>query len=403
MVIRIMIAVILLAILFAIALYIDYILGRKSHLKSVRRATPSSSESNMTIFADGPSLFTELFAELKQAKSHIHVLFYIVKDDGIGQDFLTILKEKASEGVEVRLLLDWAGSLPIILNKKLKKDLKSHGIELAFANSPTFPFLFYNVQARNHRKISVIDGKFGYIGGFNVGGEYINLDPKLSPWRDYHLKLSGEGAIDLQKVFLSDWKKAAKIDLLHDVSYFPHAEKGMIKHRIIPTDAAFLEEHYSQLIKDASQTIDIGTPYFIPGKKLLNNLLSAIGRGVKVTILIPYTSDHILVKEASYPYLRKLIQAGAEVYEYKYGFYHAKTMIVDNVAVIGTANFDKRSFFLNYEINCYIYDESFHAQLNEIYKKDVSKATLISLQDITGFRPIRKGKELAARSLSLFL
>ncbi len=395
--------ILLVAFIFIFLLYVDYVFGRKSHLKSVSKTNPSHSFSTLSIFADGPSLFDDYFAELKQAKSHIHILFYIVKDEGIGQDFLTILKEKAREGVEVRLLLDWAGSLPIILNNKLKKDLKSHGIELAFANSPTFPFLFYNVQARNHRKISVIDGKFGYIGGFNVGPEYINLDPKLTPWRDYHLKVTEEGVIDLQKSFLTDWNHAAKVNLLQNEAYFPAVSKGLIQHQFITTDAAFLEEKYSELIKNAKHSIEIGTPYFIPGPCLLNDLLDAIHRGVSVTILIPYTTDHLLVKEASYPYLRKLIKAGAEVYEYKNGFYHAKTMIADDIAVIGTANFDKRSFYLNYEINCYIMDASFRAQVREIFKKDMSKSERVALKDISGFNLIRQGKEILARSLSLFL
>lgn len=396
--------ILLIAIVFIFLLWVDYALGRKKHLKTVSRMNPSPAFANFVLFADGPSLFDDYFTELKKAKHHIHILFYIVKDEGIGQEFLTILKQKANEGVEVRLLLDWAGSLPIILNFKLKKELRSHGIQLAFAHTPTFPFLFYNVQARNHRKISVIDGKVGYLGGFNVGPEYINLDRKLTPWRDYHLKVNGEGAHTLQSVFLQDWADASNQLISKTEKYFPKdITKGSVEHQFKVNDGAFLKEEYIALIENAEQFIEIGTPYFIPDVEVMQHLLSALTRGVKVTIMIPYTSDHFLVKEASHRYLRPLLKAGAEVYEYKKGFYHAKAMIVDEVAVVGTANFDKRSFFLNDEINCYSEDLHFHKELSEVFHKDLANAEKLQYQDISGFNLKRQGKELLARCVDLFL
>jgi cardiolipin synthase A/B len=391
MTILLTIAVILL--LIALWLSLDFTLGRKIQLKGLKQLSPPFRASNIDIFTKGPELFADFFSELKKATHHIHILFYIVKDDAISKEFLSILKEKADEGIEIRLLLDRMGSFPI--KKKMIESLKSHGIHFSFAHIPKLPCLFYTFQARNHRKITIIDGKIGFIGGFNIGKEYIDLDPKLSPWRDYHLKLTGEGVADLQKEFLIDWNKETNTNLLESKMYFPALETGRIHHKIIPTKGAFLEDTFSALINQAKTSILIGTPYFIPSKRLLNDLHSALIKGVSLTILVPKVSDHILVKEASYPYLRKLIENGAVVYEYQNGFYHAKTMIIDDeICDIGTANFDRRSLFINYEINCYIYDQPFIKKVLDVIKKDIEDSKQLSLTELNRRRNF---KEYAAR------
>ena len=150
----------------------------------------------------------DYFQQLQQAKAHIHVLFYILKNDQISQEFFTILKKKAQEGVKVRLLLDQLGSHKV--SKKVVAVLKDAGVEFAYSNRIRFPYLFYSSQVRNHRKISIIDGTIAYLGGFNIAKEYIDQDPKLSPWRDYHLKIAGESVPFIQRVFLTDWKEYAR-------------------------------------------------------------------------------------------------------------------------------------------------------------------------------------------------
>lgn len=391
------------AILFiGIYLFLDYKIGRKKHLASISRKNYEVRESNFEIMTRGTELFEELFSDIKKAKKHIHILFYIVKDDKVSKEFLNLLKQQAKNGVEVRLLLDWAGSFKV--PKKIINDLKQAGVKFAFCHVPKPPFFFYSSQVRNHRKITVIDGRVGYIGGYNVGKEYIGKDPQLSPWRDYHLKVTGEGVHDLQREFLYDWLEAAKTNLLHNEIYFPELEKGNSRHQIIPSEGFYLEETFSNLIQQANHSITIGSPYFIPSTRILNQLLDALHRGVELKILVPHISDHALVQEASYRYLRKLIEKGAHVHQYLNGFYHAKVLVIDDkVCDIGTANFDKRSFFLNHEINCYIYDKQVIKQMIDVLKKDFKDAKKVTLQDLNKPNFFRSVKEAIAMPISHFL
>lgn len=392
----------ILLLLLALWLIIDFTLGRMQHKKHLERKSYPIRESSITLFTSGPELFEDYFAQLKQAKSHIHVLFYILKNDAISIDFLSLLKEKAKEGLEVRLMLDWVGSFKS--RRQIKKYLQNSGVALAFSKTPRFPFFFYSLQTRNHRKITVIDGKVGYLGGFNVGKEYINLDKKLSPWRDYHLKIQGEGVQDLQDVFLEDWQLAAKIRLQYREPYFPALEKGPYRHQFMPSDGVYLDQTFSKLIRQAKKSILIGTPYFIPGW-VIADLQAALKRGVRLEILVPGMADHPLVKEASYPYFRTLIPLGATVLQYQKGFYHAKILMIDDqVCDIGTANFDKRSFYLNQEINCLIYDQNYiKDDVLKILKYDQSHAKQVKLNDIHSLGPWAVCKEYTARALSLFL
>ncbi|WP_415802569.1 cardiolipin synthase [Cytobacillus oceanisediminis] len=395
------IIMVILLVLF-LWMYIDFTLGRKNHLKKLERTNCPIRQSDMEMFTDGPALFKDLFSEIRNAQKHIHILFYILKDDKISQEFLAILKGKAKEGVEVRLLLDWVGSFPV--KRKTVKDLKSSGIKFSFAHVPKPPFLFYSFQARNHKKITVIDGKIGFSGGFNIGKEYINKDPKLTPWRDYHLKFQGEGVHDLQREFLVDWYKATKTDLLADSIYFPELHTGKYKHQLAAYKGAFMEESFSSIIRNAKKSITIGTPYFIPSKRLFQDLSHALKRGITVKILVPCMTDHVLVKEASYHYLRKLLKQGAYVYEYLNGFYHAKAIIIDDeTSDVGTANFDKRSLFLNYEINCFIYDKEFIQKVQAVLDKDIQNAKRLTLKELNRPDPFRTFKEMLARTVASFL
>ena len=394
---------ILLLIIIGLALWVtvDFLLGRRQHLIKAKKCTFPDRKSNLEIFAKGPELFDDLFSEIKKAKEHIHVLFYIVQDDKISHEFVSLLKEKAREGVEVRLLVDWVGSN---LKRKSIKSLKAAGVEFAYSHTPRFPFFFYSSQVRNHRKISVIDGHIGYLGGFNIGEEYNDNEPKLSPWRDYHLKLRGEGVKDLQEEFLHDWQCAKKVNLLHNKAYFPELQTGTIRHQLVPTEGDSLQDLIVTLISDAKQSLVIGSPYFIPSKKVFEHLREAAKRGVSVTVLVPYKSDHILVKEASFRYLRALLQDGAEVFQYSKGFYHAKVMIIDdNICDIGTANFDKRSMFLNHEINCLIYDPSFIKKVKHILTEDFLNSHKATLADFSRVNLLMSMKETAARTISFFL
>ncbi|PLR79780.1 cardiolipin synthase [Bacillus canaveralius] len=389
-------------LLLAIWISLDFQFGRKAQLARITRINYPIRESNLQIFTTGPELFSDYFSLLKNANHHIHILFYIVKVDLISKEFFAILKSKAQSGVEVRLLLDWMGCRNI--SRRVIEDLKRANIKFAFCHIPRLPFLFYSSQVRNHRKMTIIDGKTGYMGGFNIGKEYIDQDPKLKPWRDYHLKISGEGAADLQREFLKDWRMATKTNLLNNSIYFPELEKGNSRHQVLPSEGFYLEETFSTLIRKAESTIIIGTPYFIPSKRIFADLLKALKRGVRLKVLVPHMTDHLFVKEASFRYLRRLIQEGAEVYDYMKGFYHAKVIVIDDkICDIGTANFDKRSIFLNHEINCFIFDRAFIERVRNILEIDLLNSKQITLSELNKPNLLRSIKEQAAKAISFFL
>jgi cardiolipin synthase A/B len=371
-------------------------------MKSAPRSFPCRYGA-VRIFTKGGELFTDYFEELKRAKDYIHVIFYILKEDALSKEFLEILIDKARSGVEVRLLVDWAGGRA--LKKNTISLLKKEGIQFAFTHKPSLPYLFFTLQSRNHRKITIIDGKLGYLGGYNVGNEYIGGKPKLSPWRDYHLKLFGESIQDLQQVFIADWKHATGEDLGNVPLYKKKNGKGPALYQVVPTTAGTtLEDMYLELFGKARERIIIGTPYFIPSKKLFHSLQNCLERGVSLSIIVPGHSDHPLVKEAAYPYFRVLIRKGARVYQYMNGFYHAKTLLIDrSVCDIGTANFDKRSLFLNSEINCYMYSQEQILEAESIIEADIASSRKLELAWLEKRDLGRSVKELAARVISSFL
>ncbi|MBJ8006757.1 cardiolipin synthase [Bacillus cereus] len=386
----------------ALWITIDLSYGRILHLKRVRSRSFSLRQSDFRLYTYGNDLYDALFTDIKQAKHHVHVLFFIVKNDDISRKFLKLLIDKAQEGIEVRLLLDRFGSH--YLSKEAVYSLQKHGVSFSFCHKVKFPFLFFSANQRNHRKITVIDGKIGYIGGFNIGEEYLGHNQKLGLWRDYHLRLTGEGIQDLQKQFLHDWFDDTNQNLLDSSLYFPEQQPGAILHRFIPTDGAYLQNTFLHLIESAEKELFIGTPYFIPGKKIMNALLKARKRGVQITILVPQKADHALVREAKFPYCRKLIQAGCNIYAFQQGFFHAKIIIVDDhICDIGTANFDMRSLYSNHEINCLLYDKHFIQEVKCKFEEDLGRSSLLSFEDVSPLSIIDRGKEWIGTILAFFL
>lgn len=373
-------------------LRIDFKLGVKNHLKHVEKREFPLRHSDIDVFINGRELFTDYFSVLEAAEKHIHILFYIIKDDQISHDFFRILKRKAAQGVEVRLLVDWVGGLRMA--KKDIKSLRNSGVQFSYCRKPRLPYLFYTLNTRNHRKVSVIDGKIGYVGGFNIGKEYLGHNPNFGNWRDYHLKMAGEGVKDLQQQFLLDWQEATGQSILTRQDFFPPLKKGSLKHKLIPTDGGYLKQIILNVIHSAQDEIIIGSPYFIPGTDITNTLIEARERGVKVKILVPMKADHPFVKEAAHPYFKPLLKAGCDVYLFYYGFYHAKVIVVDgNFCDIGTANFDKRSLHLNHEINCFIYDEDFSKKVRAQMCSDMEKSEPLSLETLQKRSILEKSKD----------
>ncbi|MFS0783895.1 cardiolipin synthase [Bacillus sp. 1P06AnD] len=387
--------------LFALFWY-DYHAGQKKKDMQVQKKEGKVVDGSLSVFTSGPELFDVMFNDIRQAKKYVHVLFYIVGKDSFSQRYIDLLKKKAEEGVEVILMLDRLGSYSF--KESSIEALKASGVKFSFSRKPSFPYLFHSIQVRNHRKLTIIDGKTGYLGGFNIGMEYIDKDPKLSPWRDYHLRLQGEGVHGLELQFLDDWERASGEHIQYTQWYKDPNPKGTQKHRLFPTDGKFLEEEYIRLIKSAKKAIVIGTPYFIPTQAVLDQLGYALHDGVNLTILVPEKSDHLFVKEASYPALRYLLPLGAKVLQFQKGFFHGKYMVIDDqLAIVGTANFDKRSFFLNDEINCYVYDKLFIEQLNGLIKEDIGNSTVLTKEELSTNGLWSKLKEKIGCLLSPFL
>ncbi|UOY91256.1 cardiolipin synthase [Ectobacillus sp. JY-23] len=394
--------IILFLVLVIAWIMLDLKLGRRAQVRRAKSRSFPYRYSDFELYTYGQTLYDQLFLDIRQAQQHVHILFFIVNNDDVSQKFLRMLKEKAEEGVEVRLLLDRIGSHH--LSKESIQALRASGVHFSFCHNPRFPYLLYSINQRNHRKITIIDGSIGYIGGFNIGEEYLGHDPKLGKWRDYHLRVVGEGVQDLQMQFLHDWRDETRENLTKEDKYFPPLQKGKTKHQFIPTDGTYLQHTFLELIQEAQQDLYIGTPYFIPGRKLLRELIAAAKRGVRVAILVPERADHPLVKEAKLPYFRKLLRAGCVIYEFTDGFFHAKIVTVDGrICDIGTANFDLRSLYMNHEINCIMYDSPFLETVKKEVDQDLENSRILSLTDISNPTFSQRCKEWFASIIAFFL
>lgn len=391
--------IVALFILFLIIVWIrtDIVYGRKKLYHRIGNQEQKRRLSDVELLPLGDVFFHRLLHDLRQAEHHIHILFYIFRDDYIGKKVIDILEDKAKQGIKVRLLVDRIGA---DVSRKSRKRLKNAGVLFAYSHIPSFPFFFTTLNRRNHRKIVVIDGKVGYVGGYNIGDEYLGRKVKFGLWRDFHLRIEKDGVQDLQAQFLNDWSRA-KQTVNPDSSYFPPLLKGNTPIIIRPTDGFLLEETFQQLIQKAKKEILLGTPYYVPSKGIQKELIEAAKRGVDVKVVVPKTYDHPLVKYAAFPYFHALLEAGIEIYQYYRGFYHTKALIIDNECCdIGTANFDKRSLYFNSEINCLIFDPSFTSIVKKELTHDIAISERLTLESMEKRSPFHKGKEKIATLVS---
>lgn len=367
-----------------------------------------SDDNEITVFTDGNEKFDALIEDMKQAKKYIHVQYYIIRNDVLFQRIKDVLIQKVKEGVEVRILFDGMGGRTV--RQKCWDELKKQGIKIAEFFPALFGPLHLRINYRNHRKIVVIDGDIAYLGGFNIGKEYIGLDKKFGYWRDTHLRLRGTSVLSLQIRFVLDWNYAARENLFKEEKYFnlPAERMGNSEVQIVSSgpDSTLqnIRNNYLRLICKAEESIYIQTPYFIPDEAIFNALLVAIYSGVEVNIMIPCKPDHPFVYWATYSYIGDLVMAGANCYTYDNGFLHVKGMIVDGKTFCyGTANMDIRSFRLNFEVNAMVYSEEDAIKMEEIFKEDLKKCTQIT-KDAYVRRSMRiRFKEQISRLLSPLL
>ena len=335
-----------------------------------------SQDNEVEVLFDGQEKFDKLMQDMRRAKDHIHLIYYIVRNDELGRQLADVMIKKANEGVIVRFLYDAMGSRS--LGKKYVNRLRKAGVEVeAFFPAKLFNF---KINYRNHRKLAIIDGKIGYIGGFNIGDEYLGKDKKFGYWRDTHLRVRGSAVENMQNRFILDWNQAANHDILYEDRYYQSEVSGNAGMQIVSSgpdqDMEQIKNAYIKMITEAKDYIYIQTPYFIPDESLRDALKIAALSGVDVKVMIPNKPDHPFVYWATLSYSGELLRAGGEIYIYQNGFLHAKTIIVDgNIATVGTANIDVRSFRLNFEVNALIYDKEITAELEQAFNDDIQLST----------------------------
>ena len=366
-----------------------------------------TADNDVDIYPESNMFFNSLLEELKKAEEYINIQFYIFKDDRIGKEIIEILKEKAQAGVEVRLLYDAVGGRN--LSKKAVKEMKEAGVQVANFFPSFLNIINFNINFRNHRKIVVIDGKVGFVGGFNVGDEYLGRDPKFGEWRDTHIKLTGSCVIDLSMRFLLDWRYTTKenLDLAKYFTKKREKSTGNVGIQIVSSgpDITELDEikyGYMKMIQKARDYVYIQSPYLILDKTLMETLKVACLSGVDVRIMIPSKPDHPFVYWASYSYAGELLDYGAKIYTYgEDAFLHAKTIVYDDsVTSIGTANMDIRSFELNFEVNAFIYSEEKAREQRMIFERDIENSREITKEIYENRSTYIKIKESISRLLS---
>jgi cardiolipin synthase len=358
--------------------------------KNIIRLLLNNSDSLLTtgnqckILNNGAETFRAIFDAIKSARHHIHLEYYIIDDDKIGNQLKNLLINKSKQGVEVRIIVDDVGSWD--LKEKFFNELRNAGIEIYPFMEVRFPRLTSRVNFRNHRKILIVDGKIGFTGGINVADRYIQGKPKIGPWRDTHLEITGDAVAAMQVVFAADWYFVIN-DNLAGEKYFPPLSEGngtpvQISASGPDSDWENIEQAYLAAILSARKYVYLTSPYLMPPQTLVSALKTAALSGVDVRIIIPEKSDAITPKWCSFSYIEQFLEAGIKIYFYQKGFIHSKTLMIDDVfSTIGTTNLDFRSLETNFEINAFIYERKFTRLMLKYFIADLRNSHEVKLTD----------------------
>lgn len=374
-------------------------------LKSSERS-PLTMRNEAKILYNGEEKFEYLLHDLRCAKNHIHLEYYIIKDDTIGTALLDIVCEKARQGIDVKIVYDDVGSS---LSSAMKHQLKESGVNYRAFMPVVFSSFTGKSNYRNHRKIAIIDGAIGYVGGINISDNYINSHNTKLYWRDTHFRVFGEAVRVLQFHFLTTWDFVNAHPIIVRESYFPDitCEKELaiqIAASGPDTDWANIMEAILTAINNAERYIYITTPYFIPNDQLITALQIASKIGIDVRLIIPKYGDNWISESATNSFLQPLLEVGVSVYRYSKGFIHAKTMVVDDIfSTIGTCNLDNRSFNINFEINALIYDSEESKMLKSQFIKDFTDSEIVDFETWKKRPKIQKMKESLSRLVAPLL
>ena len=342
-------------------------------------AMPFTHQNDATLLVDGERTFTAMFEGIESAQEYILAQFFIIKDDELGRAFQSLLMEKARSGVRVYLLYDEIGC--IRLPGSYLKELKNAGVDVSPFNTTKGIRNRFQLNFRNHRKVVVVDGRIAYTGGLNIGDEYLGHGGEFGPWRDTNIRVRGPAVQAVQFAFVEDWYWATH--RIPDLNWQPQrSESGDKNVLVIPSGPADDLEtcglFFLHAIHSAKRRVWIASPYFVPDPKVVAALQIAALRGVDVRILLPERADHLLVWLSSFSYYEETEPYGVRLYRYQPGFLHQKVMLVDDeVAAVGTANLDNRSFRLNFEITLLVVDESFGAQVSDMFERDFADSRIV--------------------------
>ncbi len=351
-----------------------------------------TSNNDVEVLTNGEATFDSMLKAIENARHHIHMEYFIIKDSEIGERFKRLLMKKAKEGVEVRIIYDAVGCWK--LSDAFINDLSGAGVEIRPFHPVLFPLLSRDLNYRNHRKITVVDGTIGFVGGLNIGDEYLGRNKRLGFWRDTHLKIKGEASAILQLIFFSGWAHVTKEELPVDSNYYPpYITYGDTLMQIVASgpDSSWqnIMQAYFKMITLAEERLWITTPYLVPHEGVLLALKTAALSGIDVRIIIPSKADHFFVYWASQDNIEDLLEAGVRIYRYNKGFIHAKMFLLDDVCTsIGTANLDFRSLELSYEVNAFIYDKEVVSRVIRDFRKDFVDSDEILLSEFRA-RPLR--------------
>ncbi len=367
--------------------------------------SPLTAGNKIKILVNGEIKFPVMLDAIRAAKHHIHIEYYIYECDDIGLKLIEILIEKAKQGVKVKMIYDDFGSPSI--KKNIEQKLKDAGVEIFPFYKIQFYLLANRINYRNHRKIVVIDGITGFVGGINVSDKYINGNENKLFWRDTHLQLEGPAVYYLQYLFMADWHFCCEKTFDLAESYFPvmkqSKENSFAQITASGPNSIQPSVMYTilQAIYLAKDEILITTPYFIPGDSIIDALRIAALSGLKVKLLVPGVCDSKIVNSASKSNYNELLVAGVEIYLYQKGFVHAKTIVTDGkLVIIGTANMDRRSFDLNFEVNAVLYDSKAANELRNIFFDDLNFSEQINKEQWINRKWHTQFPEKLARLLS---
>ncbi|MGL4742323.1 MAG: cardiolipin synthase [Sarcina sp.] len=363
--------------------------------------------NSLDFFFDGKELFNDIIDEIKGAQNFVHMQYYIFRSDSWGSKILDVLCEKASEGIEVKLQVDGMGNF---ISKEYISKLKQAGGKFEVFFPSIFKKINLRANYRNHRKFLVIDGKVGYLGGFNIGKEYAG-EGELGYWRDTHLKIEGEAVNAIEERFVLDWTHTSKEKIDDSFKkYFNHHQTDFFEHsvplQIISSGPDHEKEHikntYMKIINKATTRICIQTPYLVPDMSILDSLKIAALSGVEVNIMLPAQADHFFIPWVANTYIGTLLEYGVNIYKYNpKGFIHAKTMVADSIiSSVGTANMDLRSFLLNFETNAVIYSSKKAIELERKFDEDLKLCTRLTKEDFNARPKKTKFLESIFRLLS---